>query len=258
MIKLYTFDDPEIKIMHNHGFGIPRGVSSKNFVVNALCQKHNTELGVTDQAALQFAQFVRNIALSFLNGAGEWGGPEEITISGDDFERWALKLLLNHAAGKAFSANKGRILSPIPDVAIAYLLGKSVWPKGLGLCVAGDPENENLKFDPFAASEHSLTNFWGAYPILWSADKGGDFQADLTLGGGIVELNGFSFGLSVLPIYRGYTEANGVKNWFRGCLERPDYIEWNIDGVGKRVNFTWSGPTDHKHIVYSKTSKPKA
>ncbi|MGE2835129.1 hypothetical protein [Mycobacterium sp. SMC-4] len=252
MIKLYTFDDPQVKIMHNHGFGIPKGVSPKNFVVNALCVNHNTALSGTDAAALQFATFVRRIALDFLGGAGEWGGPEEITISGDNFERWALKLLLNHAAGKAFSANQGKIHSPIPPAAIDYLLGKQVWPKGLGLCVAGDPKNESLKFDPFTKLEHTLTDFWGAYPILWNSDKlPGSGIADHTFGGGIVELNGFSFGLSVLPIYRGYTEANGVKNWFRGCVERPDYIEWNLDGVGKRINFTWNNPSDHLYIVYT-------
>lgn len=243
MIKLYTFNDPEVKIMHNHGFGIPTGVSPKNFVVNALCVKHNTDLERTDAAALQFATFVRRIALNFLGGAGAWGGPEQITISGDDLERWALKLLLNHAAGKAFSANQGRIHSPIPPVAIDYLLGKAVWPKGLGLCVAGDPRNESLKFDPFTKIEHTITDFWGAYPILWHEDQ--------TLGGGTVELNGYSFGLSILPIYRGYTEVNGVKNWFRGCIERPDYIEWNLGGVGKRVNFTWTNPTDHLYIIYT-------
>jgi hypothetical protein len=243
MIKLYTFDDPETKVMHNDGFGIPTGVSPKNFVVKALCVNHNTALSGTDATALQFATFVRRIALDFLGGAGEWDEPEQITISGDDFERWALKLLLNHAAGKAFSANKGKIHSPIPPVAIDYLLGKKVWPKGLGLCVAGDPENESLKFDPFTKLEDTITDFWGAHPILWSEDQ--------TLGGGIVELNGFSFGLSILPIYRGYLAPNGVKSWFRGCVERPDYIQWNFKGVSKRLNFTWTNPSDHPHIVYT-------
>ena len=44
---------------------------------------------------------------------------------------------------------------------------------------------------------------------------------------------------------------NGVKNPYRGALELPDYMEWNLDGVGKRVNFAWSGPTEHKYIVYT-------
>jgi hypothetical protein len=100
--------------------------------VNALCRNHNTALGVTDEAAFEFAKFVRTIAIRFLGGAGEWGGPEQITISGDDLERWALKLLLNHAAGKAFSANQGQIKNPIPPVAVDFLLGRTTWPFGLG------------------------------------------------------------------------------------------------------------------------------
>jgi hypothetical protein len=84
---------------------------------------------------------------------------------------------------------------------------------------------------------------------LWSEDQ--------TLGGGIVELNGVGFGLSLFPIFRGYTEVKGVKNPFRGSLERPDYMEWNLDGIGKRVNFPWSGPTHHRYVVYTMTTKAK-
>ena len=243
LIKLYTFDDPTVKVKHDNGFGIRQSVSPKNFVVNALCRNHNTALDVTDKAAFEFAKFVRSIAIRFLGGAGEWGGPEQITISGDDLERWALKLLLNHAAGKAFSANQGQIKSPIPPVAVDFLLGRTTWPFGMGLCVAGDPANTDIPYDPFTKSEHSTTNFWGARPLLRREDQ--------TLGGGIVELNGVGFGLSLFPIFRGYSEVNGVKNPYRGALERPDYMEWNLDGVGKRVNFTWSGPTEHKYIVYT-------
>ncbi|WP_156766658.1 hypothetical protein [Mycobacterium sp. E2327] len=42
-----------------------------------------------------------------------------------------------------------------------------------------------------------------------------------------------------------------MKNWFRGCVEPPDYIEWNLNGIGKRVNFTWTNPSDHLYIVYT-------
>jgi hypothetical protein len=249
LIKLYTFDDLDVKVKHNNGFGIRQDVSPKNFVVNALCTNHNTALSVTDATALEFAKFLRGIAIRFLGGAGEWGNREEIIISGDDLERWALKLLLNHAAGNAFSANKGQVRSPIPPVAVDFLLGRTTWPFGMGLCVAGDPANTDIPYDPFTNSEHSTTNFWGARPILWSEDQ--------TLGGGIVELNGVGFGLSLFPIFRGYTEVKGVKNPFRGSLERPDYMEWNLDGIGKRVNFTWSGPTDHRYVVYTMTTKAK-
>jgi hypothetical protein len=101
----------------------------------------------------------------------------------------------------------------------------------------------DLGFDPFTKVEHSTTNFWGARPLLCHEDQ--------TLAGGFVELNGVGFGLSLFPIERSYTEVNGVKNPFRGSLERPDYVEWNLDGIGKRVNFTWSNPTEHKYIGYT-------
>ncbi len=160
LIKLYTFDDPNVTVKHNHGYVIRHDVQPKKFVVNALCTKHNSALSVTDNAALPFATFVRGIALEFLNGAGKWGAPDEITISGDDLERWALKLLLNHAAGKAFSANQGQVSSPIPPQAVDFLLGRTQWPFGMGLCVAGDPANTDIPFDPFTKVEHSITNFW--------------------------------------------------------------------------------------------------
>lgn len=249
LIKLYTFDDPAVRVKHDHGYGVQHGVQPKNFVVNALCRNHNSALGVTDKAAFAFAKFVRHIALDFLGGAGTWGGRDEITISGDDLERWALKLLMNHAAAKAFSANQGQVASPIPPQAVDFLLGRTTWPFGMGLCVAGDPANTDLGFDPFTKIEHSTTNFWGARPILRREDQ--------MLGGGLVELNGIGFGLSLFPIRRDYTEVNGVKNPFRGALERPDYMEWNLDGVGKRINFTWTAPTEHKYIVYTMHTKTK-
>ena len=77
LIKLYTFDDPDVTVKHSHGFGIQHGVRPKNFVVNALCVNHNTALSVADAAALEFATFLRTIALRFLGGAGKWGKREE-------------------------------------------------------------------------------------------------------------------------------------------------------------------------------------
>lgn len=66
LIKLYTFNDPDVRVKRNSGFGIRHDVRPKNFVVNALCTNHNSALGVTDKAALEFATFVRSIANWFL------------------------------------------------------------------------------------------------------------------------------------------------------------------------------------------------
>ena len=131
---------------------------------------------------------------------------------------------MNHAAAKAFSANQGQVASPIPPQAVDFLLGRTAWPFGMGLCVAGDPANTDLGFDPFTKIEHSTTNFWGARPILRRGDQ--------TLGGGLVELNGVGFGLSLFPIRRDYTEANGVKNPFRGA-RAAGLHGMESDGIGK-------------------------
>jgi hypothetical protein len=132
LIKLYYFNDPNVALKHNNGFGIRHPVKPKNFVANVLCTNHNTALGVTDKAALEFATFVRRIALGFGNGAGKWGRREELTVNGDDLERWALKLLLTHAAAKAFTANQGNVASPIPPVATDLLTRSHAVAAGMG------------------------------------------------------------------------------------------------------------------------------
>jgi hypothetical protein len=113
-----------------------------------------------------------------------------------------------------------------------------------GLCVAGDPANTDLPYDAFSNVDHSTTDFWGARPFLKNGDQ--------TLWGGIVDLNGVGFGISLENIYRGYSIApNGVENPFRGSLARPSFIAWEYCGVEKRVNLTWSGADSGKHITYT-------
>jgi len=35
-------------------------------------------------------------------------------------------------------------------------------------------------------------------------------------------------------------------------------MDWSLDGVGKRINFTWTAPTEHKYIIYTMHTKTKA
>jgi hypothetical protein len=88
LIELYTFDDPSVKIKHDNGHGVRQFVSPKRFKTNILCEKHNNDLHTADDAALEFATFIRRVALDYGNGAGEWGASEEITIAGEDFQIW--------------------------------------------------------------------------------------------------------------------------------------------------------------------------
>ena len=111
LIKLYGNNDPAQRIQHRTGKGVGYPVQPKEFKANILCQKHNTALHPADDAALAFASFLRRNALQYDAGAGEWGDAEEITISGDDTQRWVLKLFLNHAVTNHFTVQQGKTLT---------------------------------------------------------------------------------------------------------------------------------------------------
>jgi len=242
LIKLYSFDDPDLKIKHDTGYGVRQFVSPKRFVANILCEKHNNDLHTADDAALKFATFMRTISLRYRNGAGEWGDDEEVTISGDDFSAWVLKLILNHVVGKAFVHQRGEFVSPFPPEAVDVLLGRAMWPRTWGLCVSGDTSNTDLKFMAFDRWEDATTEFCSFQPFIHN---------DGWVGGGIVNLNGVGFGLTVFNASRDNPEAFNIPgNPLRGSLQRPSYMAWELDGFQKRVNFTWNDRWEHKTITY--------
>jgi hypothetical protein len=123
LIKLYGKNDPHFMIQHKTGKGVGHPIRPKNFKANILCQKHNTALHPADDAALAFATFLRRIALQYDAGAGEWGDAEEITISGDDMQRWVLKLFLNHAVTGHFDVQQDNTVT-FPSEAIDLLLDR--------------------------------------------------------------------------------------------------------------------------------------
>lgn len=135
LIKLYGFDDPTVTLKHDTGYGIREFVKPARFVANILCERHNNDLYSADDAALAFAKFMRDISKRYRNGAGEWGGHEQITISGDDFQAWVLKLILNYVVAKALAESRGKVARPFPPEAVDLLLGRAMWPSEWGLCV---------------------------------------------------------------------------------------------------------------------------
>lgn len=239
LIKLYTFGDPNVKIKHDTGHGVQQFVSPKQFKTNILCDKHNSDLSKADDAALAFATFIRAIALQYLNGAGDWGEEEEITISGEDFQIWVLKLILNHAVGKAFNGRKVEF----PPESIDLLLGRAMWPRNWGLCVSGDTSHEELRYRPFDRVEDSTTEWCSFQPL---------FHRDGWVGGGIVNLNGIGFGLTVFDPSRDIPDAfdKNLDNPLRGSILRPGFIAWKVGDVTKRVNFTWDDVWQHKTVTY--------
>lgn len=252
LIKLYSFDDPAATIRHDNGLGVRQFVQPKKFVAKVLCEKHNNGLSDADKAAIEFATFLRTIALRYRGGAGDWGDDESVEISGDDFQRWVLKLLLTHAAGNAFGSDGVAVKSPIINESVHLLLDRAAWPRDWGLYVAADTGHEHLKFDPFSRVETVTTDWCNAYPMFGNEGN--------AMRGGLVELAGVGFGLSLFNQGRRNRlhRAVGLRRRFddprnpaRGTVQRPKCIAWVRDGVEKRINFAWEDPYEHKSITYT-------
>ncbi|GJO54272.1 hypothetical protein NJB1604_45170 [Mycobacterium marinum] len=249
LIKLYGNNDPAHTIQHRTGKGVGHPVKPKNFVANILCQKHNTALSPADDAALEFASFLRRNALAYDAGAGEWGEAEEITISGDDFQRWVLKLFLNHAVTDQFSVQQDKKV-PFPTEAIDLLLDRAAWPRTWGLCVPADLSNHDLWSDPFQRVEVLDDDWWGCAPFI--------FHDETWLGGAVVDLSHYSFGLTLFNPGRPDPRFNNPGNPIRGTLQRPRYIGWQVNGVEKRIRFKWDIPWQPIGITYTLMSQDES
>ena len=97
--------------------------------------------------ALEFATFLPRNALQYDAGAGEWGDAEEITISGDDMQRWVLKLFLNHAVTGHFDVQQNKTVT-FPTEAIDLLLDRAAWPPTWGLTVPGETRSRAVRACP--------------------------------------------------------------------------------------------------------------
>jgi hypothetical protein len=242
LIKLYGNNDPAYKIQHRTGKGVGHPVHPRNFKANILCQKHNSALSPADATALEFATFLRRNALQYDAGAGEWGDAEQITISGDDMQRWVLKLFLNHAVTNKFSVQQGKAVT-FPPEAIDLLLDRAAWPRTWGLGVAADPTNKDLWYDPFQRKEAVDVDWWGCAPFV--------VHDETWLGGAIVDLSHFSFGLTLFNPGRHDPRFDNPGNQIRGTLERPKFLAWDLNGVQKRINFEWDDPWQGAGLTYT-------
>lgn len=246
LIKLYTFDDPEVTLQPTPNYRIPVSIRPKKFVANVLCTAHNNGLSDADAAALTFASFLRGIAIQYRNGAGDWGGPESIVVSGDDFQRWLLKLLVTHAAADVFTADGGkRMKTTITGESIDLLLDRAEWPKTWGMGVTGDLGNPHLKFDPFTNVETIIDDWWGAEPLIKHDPP--------HMLGGVVDLAGVSFTLCVFNQSEALKHDDPINPLLR-AVQRPSSLTWTLDGVPKTVHFTWSDPWNHVPITFTMTS----
>ena len=166
LIKLYGGNDPDFTVQHKTGKGVGHPVQPKNFKANILCQTHNSALSPADDAALKIASFLRRIALKYDAGAGEWGAAEEVTISGDDMQRWVLKLFLNHAVTGHFDVQQNHDVS-FPPEAIDLLLDRAAWPSTWGLTVPGDPSNKDVSSTDAQGKPVAVTGTYIEPDVPW-------------------------------------------------------------------------------------------
>jgi hypothetical protein len=249
LIKLYGDNDPDFTIQHKSGKGVGHPVQPKEFKANILCQKHNTALHPADDAALAFATFLRRNALQYDAGAGEWGDAEEITISGDDMQRWLLKLFLNHAVTEHYDVQQRKTVT-FPPEAIDLLLDRAAWPSTWGLTVPGDPRNKDVRYCPFQTKDVVNSHWWGVAPFV--------HRDETWVGGGIVDLAHVSFGLTIFNPGRNMPGWDNPGNPLRGSLQRPKFVGWELEGVEKRINFKWSYPLHPVGVTYALTPQNKA
>nr|WP_090280582.1 hypothetical protein [Mycolicibacterium komanii]CRL76709.1 hypothetical protein CPGR_04577 [Mycolicibacterium komanii] len=248
LIKLYGRNDPDYTIQHRTAKGVGHPVTPKNFKANILCRDHNTALSPADDAALAFATFLRRNALQYDAGAGEWGKAEEITISGDEFQRWVLKIFLNHAVTGHFNEQQDGTLT-IPTEAIDLLLDRAAWPSEWGMVVPGEVRSADFRAVPFQPSDVVNSHWWGVRPFI---------HKDGWLAGGLVDLAHMTFGLTLFNPGRGLSGWDNPDNDLRGSLQRPSHIAWEMNGVTKRINFTWEYPLHHIGLTYHLTPQNKA
>lgn len=242
LIRLFNFNDPKSRIRPSPNYRIPVDIQPKKFVANVLCTAHNSGLTNADKAALEFATFLRGSALGYRNGAGKWGDSEEVEISGDEFQRWVLKLLITHAAADVYTENGGdRLRVIIPNEAIDLLLDRAQWPRTWGLGVAGGLSNANLSFDPFTRLETMTSQWWSVRPLIQNEPR--------QLLGGIVDLAGVSFTLCLFNQSEARMQNIAMNPLFQ-VVQRPSSISWVLNGVPKSVRFRWSDPWEHAPVTF--------
>lgn len=252
LIKLYGNNDPKFIVQHRTGKGVGHPVTAKNFKANILCRQHNSALSPADDAALEFATFLRRTALQYDAGAGEWGAAEEITISGEDLRRWVLKIFLNHAVTGHFNEQQDTDVT-FPTEAIDLLLDRIPWPPMWGIAIPGAQRSADFRAVPYQPADVVNSHWWGVRPFV---HKSGTW-----LGGALVDLAHMSFGMTLFDD-AGWrppgTFAEDPINPIGGALQQPSHIGWEMQGVEKRINLTWDRPLHHYGLTYQLRPQNKA
>jgi len=164
-------------------------------------------------------------------------------------QRWVLKLFLNHVVTGHLHEQQDNTVT-FPPEAIDLLLNRGAWPSEWGLTVPGDPNNKDVRYCPFQTTDVVNSHWWGCSPFV--------HRDETWVGGAIVDLAHVSFGLTLFDPGRYLPGFDNPGNPIRGSLQRPKFIGWELEGVEKRINFTWDYPLHDIGLTYTLTPQNKA
>lgn len=110
----------------------PRELTASTMVARVLCERHNSALWPLDTMIGNF--------YDVLAGAREGREVGVHLFEGEDFERWALKILLGRfASGNVRWYDGSKERPEIPLLYLRILFGEEDMPDGCGFFYAGDP-----------------------------------------------------------------------------------------------------------------------
>jgi hypothetical protein len=110
----------------------PRELTASTMVARVLCRRHNNALSPLDTMMGNF--------YDVLAGAREGREVGVHLFEGEDFERWALKVLLGRtASGNVRWHNGSKERPEIPLLYLRILFGEEDMPDGCGFFYVGDP-----------------------------------------------------------------------------------------------------------------------
>ncbi len=210
--------------------GEEKTVGLNSLVANVLCQRHNEALSPLDKQAGRLFKTFRAFDLGLRNAER---APEDgfVLFSGEDLERWLLKVLFGLLAAGNVSLNGERVQVPhVPESWLQVLYGGAPWPAETGLYVVYPQDRQ----------------FWAQSSIGCSA------LVELT-GGGImgmmVDVAGFSFALSMRKPNLDASPS------FAGGIYRPGSLVFRRDGIRKTAKFSWADPRFNQPMVLTRVGQ---
>lgn len=167
----------------------PKKVGLANVAKKHLCRRHNERLSETDEAAASVLRAFEQVARAAdvrISAAG-------IEIKGCDFERWALKTLINVCADDVYpiGKNSNRPGAPSPRL-VQIAFGLKYFPWRAGIYFVGEPKGQfeytsRYTFSPLVSAgnylEGTLLIFCGFRFVLLFGDPGQSIHELNVLGG---------------------------------------------------------------------------